>query len=510
MPINNFDWLQKWSKYTPNRLFLREYDRNIDWTYSDFNHRANNFAQHLIENHSIKKGDRIVIYSKNHSEYVLILLACVKIGAIMVPLNYRLTPRELDGLIRDADPTLFIYESEFHENIEEIEALSNKIKLTIESISHYLIDPLKDIFINIKNKILEEDIVMILYTAGTTGLPKGAKINHRMLLWNSINTSLRLDLTSADHTQSYAPFFHTGGWNVLFTPFLHHGASHTLLSKFDPDLILQLMEKEKTTLFFGIPTMLQMMADSPYFDKVDLSSVRYAIVGGAPMPIPLINIWHEKGIYIRQGYGLTEVGPNCFSLHHDDAIRKKGSIGFPNFYIDTKIVNNAGKECQPNEVGELWLKSPVVTPGYWNKPKETKAAITNGWFHTGDMVRADEEDYVYVVDRKKNMFISGGENVYPAEVEAFIVTHTKIKEVAIIGVSDEKWGEAGYAFIVIEVKSDLTEKDIIDFCQGQLAKYKIPKYVSFLKELPRNEAGKINRMELIKIHQNVKKRRILT
>ncbi len=264
---------------------------------------------------------------------------------------------------------------------------------------------------------------MILYTAGTTGLPKGAIITHKMLFWNSINTSLRLDLTSADHTQSYAPFFHTGGWNVLFTPFLHHGASHTLLSKFEPDLILQLMEKEKTTLFFGVPTMLQMMADSPYFDKVDLSSVRYAIVGGAPMPIPLINIWHKKGVYIRQGYGLTEVGPNCFSLHHNDAIRKKGSIGFPNYYIETKIINETGKECQPNEVGELWLKSPVVTPGYWNKPNETKTAITDEWFHTGDMVKADEEDYVYVVDRKKNMFISGGENVYPAEVEAFIVTH---------------------------------------------------------------------------------------
>ena len=505
MPTNNFDWLQKWSKYTPNRLFLREYDRDINWTYSDFNHRTNSFAQYLIDTYNIKKGDRIVVYSKNRSEYVLILLACIKIGAIMVPLNYRLTPRELDGLIKDADPTLFFYELDFRKNIDEIKVLSNKIKLTIESITHHLTDTLTDDSIIIKNKISEEDIVMILYTAGTTGLPKGAKINHRMLLWNSINTSLRLDLTSADHTQSYAPFFHTGGWNVLFTPFLHHGASHTLLSNFDPDLILQLMEKEKTTLFFGVPTMLQMMADSPYFDKVNLSSVRYAIVGGAPMPIPLINIWHEKGVFIRQGYGLTEVGPNCFSLHHDDAIRKKGSIGFPNYYIETKIVNDVGIECQPNEVGELWLKSPVVTPGYWNKPKETKSAITDGWFHTGDMVKADEEDYVYVIDRKKNMYISGGENVYPAEVEAFIITQPKVKEVAIIGVTDDRWGEVGHAFIVQKDNSKLTDIDIINYCNNQLAKYKIPKYVSFLKELPRNEAGKINRMDLEMFHQKTPK-----
>ena len=502
MPINSFDWIQKWSKYTPNKLFLREHDRNIEWTYSDFNHRANIFAQHLIETYNIKKNDRIALYSKNRSEYVLILLACIKIGAIMVPLNYRLTPHELNGLIEDANPTLFIYESDFSESVGNIEALSDKIKLTIESITSHLTDTLSDDSIIITNKISEEDIVMILYTAGTTGVPKGAKINHRMLLWNSINTSLRLDLTSADHTQSYAPFFHTGGWNVLFTPFLHHGASHTLLTNFDPDLILQLMEKEKTTLFFGVPTMLQMMADSQYFDKVDLSSVRYAIVGGAPMPIPLINVWHKKGVFIRQGYGLTEVGPNCFSLHHDDAIRKKGSIGFPNYYIETKIVNDDCKECQPNEVGELWLKSAVVTPGYWNKPKETEAAITDGWFHTGDMVIADEEDYVYVVDRKKNMFISGGENVYPAEVEAFIVTQPKVKEVAIIGVTDDRWGEVGHAFIVQKDNSNLTDVDIINFCKDQLAKYKIPKYVSFLKELPRNEAGKINKMDLVNIHHN--------
>ncbi|MBU0529697.1 long-chain fatty acid--CoA ligase [bacterium] len=500
---NQFDCLQKWSKYTPNRLFLREYDRKIDWTYSDFNNRTNAFTRYLEKTNKIKKGDRIAVYSKNRSEYVLILLACIKLGAIIVPLNYRLTPRELDVLISDANPTLFIYESDFDKTVANIKSITKSMrKIKIESTTPFLTDTLLTESITTEKIISEDDIVMILYTAGTTGLPKGAIITHKMLFWNSINTSLRLDLTSADHTQSYAPFFHTGGWNVLFTPFLHHGASHTLLSKFDPDLILQLMEKEKTTLFFGVPTMLQMIADSPYFDKVDLSSVRYAIVGGAPMPIPLINIWHKKGIYIRQGYGLTEVGPNCFSLHHDDAIRKKGSIGFPNYYVETKIINDAGKECQPNEVGELWLKSPVVTPGYWNKPNETSTALTDGWFHTGDMVKVDDEDYVYVVDRKKNMFISGGENVYPAEVEAFIVTHPSVKEVAVIGVPDERWGEVGKAFIVQIAKSELADDDIINYCKGKLAKYKIPKYVSFIEELPRNEAGKINKMDLINIHHN--------
>ena len=342
---------------------------------------------------------------------------------------------------------------------------------------------------------------MILYTAGTTGLSKGVMITNKMLFWNAVNTGLRLDLHSSDHTQSYAPFFHTGGWNVLFTPFLLHGASHTLLQSFDAEVILRLMESEKTTLLFGVPTMLQMMSDLEYFKKADLSSVRYAIVGGAPMPIPLINIWHEKGISIRQGYGLTEVGPNCFSLHQNDAIRKKGSIGFPNFYFETKIVNENGSECTADEVGELWLRSPVVTPGYWRKPKETAEAISDGFFHTGDLVKQDSEGFVYVVDRKKNMFISGGENVYPAEIEKFLYTHPAVKEAAVIGVSDERWGEVGKAYIVLNEGEILTAETALDFCRGSLAKYKIPKYFAFVKEIPKTDAGKINKIKLLDLHK---------
>jgi fatty-acyl-CoA synthase len=341
---------------------------------------------------------------------------------------------------------------------------------------------------------------MILYTAGTTGLSKGVIINHRMLFWNAVNTALRLDINSTDHTQGYAPFFHTGGWNVLFTPFLFHGASHTLLQSFDAETILRLMEKEKSTILFGVPTMLQMMSDLPYFKEADLSSCRYAIVGGAAMPIPLINIWHEKGIPIRQGFGLTEVGPNCFSLHQDHAIRKKGSIGFPNFYIEAKIVDDEGQECEVNEVGELWLRSPVVTPGYWRKEKETRESITDGFFHTGDLVRKDEEGFYFVVDRKKNMFISGGENVYPAEIEKFLYTNEAIKEVAVIGVPDEKWGEVGKAFVVLKEGFSMDGDEIINYCRGNLAKYKIPKYVQFLNEIPKTDAGKINKLKLLEIH----------
>lgn len=497
-----FDWIYKWAKYTPNRMVLREYDRDIKWSYYDLNNRINALANYLYDEYHFRKGQRIAIYSRNRAEYIFLFFAGIRLGVILVPLNSRLMPRELDILINDAKPSLFLFEKKYSEQCKELKSLENVPHcLPVENISPFLTEPITEIDFSIEQSFKEEDAVMILYTSGTTGVPKGVVINHKMLFWNSINTSLRLDINSRDHTQSFAPLFHTGGWNVLLTPFIHHGGSHTILSDFDTELILELIEKEQSTILFGVPTMMQMLANSPNFKSTDLSSIRYAVVGGAPMPIPLINVWHKKGIAIRQGYGLTEVGPNCFSLHQDDAIRKRGSIGFPNFYIDAKIMGNNGKECSFNEVGELWLKSPVVTPGYWNKPAETKATITDGWFHTGDMVIKDSEGYFFVVDRKKNMFISGGENVYPAEVETLLITNKDIKEAAVIGVSDERWGEVGHAFIVSSRKA-LTIDDIKTFCLGQLAKYKIPKYFTIVKELPLNETGKLNRMKLIELHSN--------
>ncbi len=495
------DWCEKWAQYSPNKLFLREHSTGLEWTYRDFNRRAEALSGYLTTELGLKKGDRIGIYSKNRAEFILLYVACVKTGTILVPLNFRLTPRELDTLIGDAEPALFLFEECFSEEVKKLSTIDNvPQKMEVESLRHFLSGKVSEIP-SIRNTGIQfDDTVMILYTAGTTGLSKGVMITHRQIFWNAVNTVLRLNLTENDHTQSYAPFFHTGGWNVLFTPFLFVGGSHTLLNSFDSDLILELMEKEKTTLLFGVPTMLQMMSDSPKFATTDLSSVRFAIVGGAPMPIPLINIWHEKGIAIRQGFGLTEVGPNCFSLHQDDAIRKKGSIGYPNFYIEAKIVDENGNELPPDTPGELWLKSPVVTAGYWKKPKETADAITDGWFHTGDILIKDNDGYFFVVDRKKNMYISGGENVYPSEIEKYLYQHPAVKECAVIGVPDERWGETGKAFVVLNPDHLFTEEEIIKYCREGLAKYKIPKSVVLLDTLPKNEAGKINRQELIRIH----------
>ncbi len=490
------DWLAKWAHYTPERLFLRDHRRQTEWTYGQAQRRAQAVAGFLQNDCGIVRGRRVAVLATNCSEYVFLLLACIKLGAVLVPLNFRLTPPELAVMLGDSEPDLLIFAGEFRDRIDTLQREGfDAPTLDLDRLEDLVFaQSAADFRADRPGRL--DDLVMILYTSGTTGTPKGAMIDHRMLLWNAINTSLRLDLNSQDHSLSFAPFFHTGGWNVLFTPFLHNGASHTLLEGFDPGLILDLVQRERVSLLFGVPTMMQMLADAPGFGACDLSSLRYAIVGGAPMPVPLINLWHERGVFIRQGYGLTEVGPNCFSLHQDHAVDRRGSIGFPNFYIEARVTADDGRECGADEIGELWLRGEVVTPGYWRNEEATRAAITDGWFHTGDMVRRDAEGFYYVMDRKKNMYISGGENVYPAEVEAVLVAHEAIKEAAVVGVPHPRWGETGHAFLVLHEGRSLDQAAVERFCLDRLAKYKIPKHVTIVTELPRNDAGKIDRAAL--------------
>jgi fatty-acyl-CoA synthase len=336
--------------------------------------------------------------------------------------------------------------------------------------------------------------LLLLYTSGTTGVPKGAIYSHKMLFWNSINTGFSWDLTVHDRTVNCLPLFHTGGWNVLLTPLLHRGGMSVLMKKFDADAFLHLLEQERCTLFMSVPTVLQMVSASPFFAATDLSAMRYVVVGGEPMPLPLIEVWQNRGIAVRQGYGMTEVGPNIFSLHHADAARKIGSIGRPNYYVQARLVDDDGNDVAEGETGELLVRGPMVTPGYWQKPEATQSAFTEGgWLCTGDVARRDEEGYYFIVDRKKNMYISGGENVYPAEVERVLLAHAAILEAVVVGVPDAHWGEVGKAFVVLKAASRLDGEEIRSYCRERLAAYKVPKSVEFVEALPKNDAGKINR-----------------
>jgi fatty-acyl-CoA synthase len=490
------NWLERWAMYTPNKVAIIDDATKQSFTYAEFYAITNRLARGLNTNYNITSGDRVAVLSQNCIEYVFLYFAVEQLGAILVPINYRFAPREIEFILGDCKPKLIVLQSEYIPTLANIspETIPSQQLMMKSADSSDVMKLATDDGISsvgIDTIIPFNSPCMILYTSGTTGKPKGAIITHKMVFWNSINTTMRLNVSSNDVTLTFAPFFHTGGWHVLTTPFIHRGAKIIFLNSFQADRIVVLCDEQQVTILFGVPTMMKMMSETKQFASATLKSVRYAIVGGEPMPIPQIELWQSKGVPIRQGYGLTEVGPNCFSLPEEDALRKKGSIGFPNFYIDTKIVDDDGNEVGVNEPGELLLRSPVVTPGYWNNSEATAQTIVDGWFHTGDIVRKDSEGYYFVVDRKKDMFISGAENVYPAEVEQILYSHPAVAEVAVVGVTDEQWGEVGKAFIVLRKQQAVSVEELREFCRDKIAKYKVPKHWVFMDELPKGHSGKI-------------------
>jgi fatty-acyl-CoA synthase len=484
------DWLKKWNLYSPERVALKDGETGRELTYQDLFQKVLKTAAFLKQSANIRKGDRVAVLSTNELEYIILFFATQRLGAILVPVNYRLTGREISHIINDSEPKLILFQKEFA-NLVQTEIAKEEFALF-------------NLHVNVSQPdtsgVLEfvaeaDDALMILYTSGTTGSPKGAVLTHAGLFWNSINTSISLNLTQDECAVIFLPLFHTGGWNVLTTPILHRGGKIVLLKKFDAELILRSSSRDKATLLFGVPTTMDMMARQPVFGDIDLKLIRYAIVGGEPMPIELIKVWHEKGIPVRQGYGLTEFGPNVFSLHQKDSLKKIGSIGFANFYVETKVVDENGKTLAANQVGELLLRGPMIMKDYWKNKKETEETIKNGWLYTGDLVKYDENGYFYVVGRRKDMFISGAENVYPAEIEQVLRQLQGIKEAAVIGVPDAKWGEVGKAFIVKD-SEHVSEDTILSHCQKNLAKYKIPKKIVFMETLPKGDSGKILKKNL--------------
>lgn len=507
--IGDFDWLKCWNRLSPKSIAFKDAESGVTYSYRELLYLSCKITDRLTQDFQVKPGSRVAVWAVNEIETVALFFACLRVGATLVPVNFRLTGREVEHILEDSESQVLVLQSSFapiYETIqpnarpknvwmfEDLQRTAKTELVNARSLADSAPQAVPEWF---RPQLAEPNQpCMILYTSGTTGAPKGACITPKMLHWNSINTSLRLNLSDSDVFVSFLPFFHTGGWNVLLTPFVHRGARTVLTKKFDADRILELCETEGATIMFGVPTTMEMMSHSPKFAGADLKKVRYAIVGGEPMSIELIKTWQRKGIPIRQGFGLTEFGPNVFSLNQDDAIRKIGSIGFPNFYVETRVVDDHGREVSAGEIGELLLKGPVCTPGYWKNEKATKDAIVDGWFHTGDLVRFDEEGYFYVAGRKKDMFISGGENVYPVEVERVISQHPAVREVAVIGLPDDKWGESGCAIISVNEGMTTSTSEILQFCADKLAKFKIPKRVEFMTNLPKGDSGKILKREI--------------
>ena len=482
--MNVIDWPAKHALYSPGKVALIDVASNRRFTYREFNDRANQFCEYL-ESAGVKPGDRVAVLLPNGPEILLILFGATKLGAIFVPLNTKLAAPELGAIVADAQPTLLIYDPEFKN-------LTPTLPTRLVDITSVTL-PLET-----RNKKLETDLEspqMLLYTSGTTGKPKGVILSHRMTLWNAINTSLRL-LMPTDTALIHTPMFYTGGLNVYALPAFYLGATIAILKSFSAEEVFRQVEQLRITVLFAVPTQLVMMADSPEFARANFSSLRYVVSGGAPCPIPLIERWIARGMTLRQGFGMTEVGPNCFVLDAPDALRKAGSIGFPNFAIEARIVDDNGHDVRSGEIGELIMRTPAMCSGYWNNPEQTQAAIRDGWLYSGDLASRDAEGYYYIVDRKKDMFISGGENVYPAEIEHLLRTHPQVADVAVVGQPHAKWGEVGCAAVVRQPGAALTEEELLAFCSGKIAKFKIPKYVVFVDDLPRTVSGKVQKQAL--------------
>jgi fatty-acyl-CoA synthase len=350
-------------------------------------------------------------------------------------------------------------------------------------------------------QVREDDVICLLFTGGTTGAAKAAQISYRMIAWNTLNTMIH-QISRGDVTITHTPMFHTGGLFVYTLPLLTVGGTVVLMPRWTAEDMLDLIERERVTLLFCVPTQYQAMMASPRFRAADLRSLRFLISGGAPMPVPVIHAYREAhGVVFLQGFGMTEFGPACFSLAAADAERRAGSIGKPNYFVDARIVGDDGAPVGPGEVGELLLKGPSACSGYFGDPQASRDAVdAAGWFHTGDLARTDDDGFYYIAGRKKDMFISGGENVFPLEIERALDEHPAVAQCAVIGVPHERWGEVGRAVVILRPGAMATEAELLDHCAQRLARYKVPRSVVFVDALPMSPAGKVLKRELVRLH----------
>lgn len=503
--VNASDLLRNRARLTPGREALYELDSGRRYTYAELNERANRVANFMQHDLGVEKGDRVSILAHNSVVYVDLLYGLAKIGAVLAPLNWRLVAQELVYIVNDCRPRVLLVGPEFAGVFEEMWPEIDTVEIValdgaeIGGAPDYeealaaasAAEPERPAALS------SESAHCILYTSGTTGRPKGAIIPQRQVLWNCINTAISWGLTEHDCSPIFTPLFHSGGLFVFLTPLFYLGGRVVLTREFDAERSPAVIEEEKCTVVLGVPTIFQMWRESAAYKTADFRHVRFFISGGAPCPPELIQTWRrEKGVAFRQGYGLTEVGTNCFSMTNAQSVPKTGSVGRPIFHSQVKLVDEAGKEVPVGEVGELLISGPHVCSGYWRNPQATAEALEDGWFHTGDMARMDEDGFYYIAGRFKDMIISGGENVYAAEVEAVFREHRAVAEAALIGKPHEQWGEVGLMVVVLEAGQETTAEELIEFCRGRLARYKVPKEIVFAGELPYSPYGKVQKVKL--------------
>jgi fatty-acyl-CoA synthase len=472
-------WLRDRARTTPDRVAIDEHD--LLTTYGELDARSERLAAALLGS-GLRRGDLVATLTGSSGEHVVVFFACAKAGLGLVPLSWRLAAPELAFQLDDALPAVFLVEAEYAGLADDALAGATASPRRLELVGE-LGETRGDA---LDAPVEDDDTLLVVYTSGTTGRPKGVQLTHANCFWTNLGFDLATGVRSEDVVLQVLPQFHCGGWNVQPLLAWWKGARVVLERSFDAARCLALIEQKRVTTMMGVPAIYQFMAEEPSFGDVDLSSLRTAVVGGAPMPEALLERWHERGVAIVQGYGLTEAAPNVLCLPPEDAVRKAGFAGKPYPFVDVRL--------SPED--ELQVRGPNVFAGYWRNPDATAAAFEDGWLRTGDVAEQDDEGNYRIRGRLKDMYISGGENVYPAEVEGVLHEHPAVADAAVVGVSDERWGESGVAFVVIRSDADASAEDLRDWCGDRLARYKVPREVRFVEELPRSAMNKILKDEL--------------
>ncbi|MCT9106877.1 long-chain fatty acid--CoA ligase [Streptomyces mirabilis] len=480
-------WPARRARKTPHRTALIHGDTTV--SYAELYARTTRLA-HALRALGLRRGDRIAYLGPNHPSYLETLFAAGTLGAVFVPLNPRLAGPEIAYQLSDSGAKALVYAPSLAGLVAGLPGNAH-VRTFVEVGSWYeeLIDQAAEEPID--QPVTAEDMCIIMYTSGTTGRPKGAMLTHGNLTWNAVNVLVDHDLIADERALVSAPLFHTAGLNMLTLPVLLKGGTCVLVESFDPAATLDLIARHRITFMFGVPTMFDQVARHPRWADADLSSLRILTCGGSPVPTPLITAYQERGLTFLQGYGMTEASPGTLFLDAEHAVGKAGSAGVPHFFSDVRVVRPDLTPVDIGETGEVVVRGPHVMPGYWGLPDETAAVIADGWFRSGDAARVDEDGYVFIVDRIKDMIISGGENIYPAEIEDLLLGHPGIVECAVIGVADDKWGEVPRAVVVPREGVELDPDEVLASLAGRLAKYKIPKSVVVVDELPRTASGKL-------------------
>ena len=521
-----YEWVgslsERRAKLSPDRVGLVDADTGSEYTYADLDRRANRTAR-LLRKAGVGKGDRVAAVSRNRPAMVDLYFATGKVGAVLTPLSHRLAPPELGAMLDDVEPAALVVEAPFEREVREALAggeyagdLPPLVGLPAdgeaggdgsEAAKFAAAEPVGGREWQVYSEALPaddsavegvdvalDDPHLFLHTGGSTGLPKEVVQTHGGIAWNAFNTVLSWGLRPDDVTPMVFPMFHTGGWNVLTIPIFHLGGTVIISRDFDPGEVLELVEGYDCSVLVAVPAVLRFMVEDKEWESTDLSSIRFAKSGGGPCRDSIIEAWADRGVDLSQGYGLTECGPNNFAMPDDFDREKTASIGMPGLYVDARVVDDEGEELPTGEVGELELASPHAGDGYWNNPEETAEAFGDGknsWVSTGDLARVDEEGYYYIEGRKKNMFVSGGENVYPPEVENVLAGHPKVEEVVVVPVDDETWGQVGKA--VVQGDESLTLEELQAYAEDRLAGFKTPRHLAFVDEMPTSGPSKIDR-----------------